>query len=211
MNCTKKLVAAVMSTLLVMLLTTNVQAQTKQPVTNQTVTTDDGRKVILKSNGTWQFVDKKASSTKGKGTLSFETGLVLRSGDTKPVSRTTFYLLDNSFAKILFDAGIKEDGKEFKAPGDIYSSFVVGYEFSGALESSAKFVTEAMQLMKPHVVQEVTTGFDGKATFKPVQVGTYYLMGHSKVSGNYVIWDTKVDISSGKNFITLDQNNMNGK
>lgn len=206
-----KFAVVAMTILLGMSLTITAQAETKQSAANQTVTTDDGRKVILKSSGTWLYADKK-SNAKGGATLSFETGLVLKSGDVKPVSRTTFYLLDNSFAKILFDAGIKKgDGKEFENPGSIYSSFVVDYEYSGASESSTKFVKEAMQLIKPHVAQEVTTGFDGKATFKPVPVGTYYLMGHSKVSGNYVMWDTKVDISSGKNFITLDQNNTYGK
>lgn len=44
-----------------MSLTTNVNAQKKQsgiapkPITTQTATTDEGRKVILKSNGTWQY------------------------------------------------------------------------------------------------------------------------------------------------------------
>lgn len=211
MNCNKKFAAAVISSLLVMSLTTTVQAQTKQPVTNQTVTTDDGRKVILKSNGTWQYVDKKTSSTKGKGTLSFETGVVLNSGDTKPASRTKFYLLDNSFAKILFDAGIKDDNKEFEDPRRIYSAYVVNLDFIGALEKSSKFVAEANELIKPHILQEVTTGFDGKATFKPLPVGAYYLMGHTKIYDNYLIWDKKVDITTGNNFITLDQNNQNGK
>lgn len=194
-------------TILGMLLTTTAQAQTRQPATNQTVTTDDGRKVILKSNGTWQYADKKATSTKGKGILSFETGLVLNSGDIKPVSRTTFYLLDKSFAQTLIDASFQDaDGNIIKKPRDIYGEFLMSDKYK-ILGKNLDLYNRAWLLIKPHVVQTVITGFDGKATFKPMQAGKYFLMGYSEVSRNLVFWDVEVNLSSGDNLLTLDQNN----
>src|SRR5437764_14620029 len=62
----------------------------------QTAVTRDGRTVILKNDGTWEYQQKVPNAivptvSKQKGTLSIEAGLVFQSGDVKPVARTTFY------------------------------------------------------------------------------------------------------------------------
>lgn len=205
-------------------LTTEVQAQTKkrttpQTVTTQTATTDGGRKVILKSNGTWQY-DKedstvaettKSSRPKGRAnsTLSFETGLVFKSGDVKPVARTTFYLLDDNLAKILRDAGLQaprsysSDVTSDEALVDAYASSI---KYS-ILPEFKDFFPAATTALKPHITQTVTTDFGGKATFEPVAAGTYYLMGVSETPKGYVVWNLKVELKAGKNSVTLDQNN----
>src|SRR5438552_1880647 len=77
-----------------------------EPITTQTATTKEGRTVILKSDGTWEYEKDnvptsttKTPSVRKDATLSFEAGLVYKSGDVKPVARTTFYLLDNELGK----------------------------------------------------------------------------------------------------------------
>src|SRR5437899_5978511 len=77
-----------------------------KPVTTQTATTEDGKSVVLSSDSTWKYASETReaetsspdASTRPKGransVLSFETGLVFKSGDVKPVARATFYLLD---------------------------------------------------------------------------------------------------------------------
>ena len=216
MNVNMRLAIAVMTTLLSMSLTTTVQCQPKQPVTNQTATTDDGQKVLLKSNGTWQFVNKKSASTKDKGTLSIETGLVFKSGDSKPVSRTTFYLLDNRFPQILIDGSIKNaEGEIIQDKTNAYVSFVLGSSMKINSRTDQPlyldFYDRAWSLIKPHVLQSVVTGFDGKAVFKPMPTGHYYIMGYYEVSKSKVFWDVEVNISSGDNHLTLDQNNSGPK
>jgi hypothetical protein len=75
------------------------------------------------------------------------------------------------------------------------------------LEGYKEFGPAAETALKPHIVQTVTTGFDGKATFEAVAAGTYYLMGMSSTPKGYVIWNLKVELKAGKNSVTLDQNN----
>jgi hypothetical protein len=86
-----------------------------EPITTQTTTTKEGRTVVLKSDGTWEYAkdNEPAPATKPptggrkNATLSFEAGLVYQSGDVKPVARTTFYLLDDNLGKILKAAGLQ--------------------------------------------------------------------------------------------------------
>ena len=85
--------------------------------------------------------------------------------------------------------------------------------------------------MKPHIVQSTKTDFSGKANFKPVAAGTYYLMGLVRRQYAYVReigqgeypktdsgqrrgttsgrldWNVKIDLKPGQNFVTLDQDN----
>lgn len=212
MSCIKRFTAYTATMLLGISLTATVQAQTKQSVTNQTVTTDDGKTVLLKSNGTWQYVNKKPTNTKDKGTLSIETGLVFKSGDSKPVSRTAFYLLDKSFPQILIDGRIKNtEGEIIQDKTNAYVNFIFGNSMKINSRDDQPlyldFYDRAWSSIKPHVLQSVVTGFDGKAVFKPMPTGHYYIMGYYEVSKNKVFWDVEFNISSGDNHLTLDQNN----
>lgn len=56
----------------------------------QVATTKDGRKVILKSDGTWRYVDHPTGEKSATANLSFDTGVVFKSGDVKPIARATF-------------------------------------------------------------------------------------------------------------------------
>lgn len=214
----------VVTTFLGASLTTDAQAQTKkrttpQPVTTQTATTDDGRKVVLKSNGTWQY-DKEDSTVaetttssrpKGRanGIVLIETGLVFKSGDVKPLARTEFHLLDDSLANILRNAGlkpVKDYGSEDESDRSYVSSFAFATKY-GAVSRGDDFYPRALEALKPHTVQSITTDFSGKAKFPAVPAGTYYILGIGSTPKGFVIWNLKVDIKAGETSVVLDQNN----
>lgn len=231
MKYTMKFVGVVITILLGMSLAIPAQAQTKQktnqetkqaaqvetPITTQIATTDEGRKVILRSNLTWQYAAKEdlpptpKVETKVESTLSFDTGIVFRSGDVKPVARTKFYLLDNSLVQILY--GMKDgEGQTATNPRSIYVNYVFGIELGSTMESFLITYNNIVTLLNPHIIQSVTTDFGGKATFKQVPPGRYYVLGYTKVGSQVmgkgsIVWDVKVDLSPGNNSLTLDQNN----
>ncbi len=164
----------VMTTFLGASLATNTQAQTKRTGTTSRPKPQVKGKASLKAGA--------------KGTLSFETGLVFKSGDVKPVARTTFYLLDNALSKILGDAGLQTP-KGYESGGDPNKDLVDSFASSIAFNlvpAYKDFYPAAMTALKPHIIQTVTTDFSGKATFEPAAAGTYYLMGVSTTPNGYV-------------------------
>lgn len=176
-------------------------------ITTQIVTTEDGRYALLKSDGSWNYVpnDISVSNTpiKENSTLSFETGLVSNSGNVVTLARTTFYILDKSLASILMDI-VYSDDKGDKITNDIN---LVYYRFLSAKHYSLPEYSVAMLSVKPHVVQEISTDFSGKATLKQLPVGKYWLMGFSEIRKNGVLWDVEINLSPGDNSLVLDQNN----
>lgn len=184
----------------------------KEPVTTQAATTEDGRAVILRSDGTWEY-DKNPKpiptpvkvAVEENGTLSFETGLVMKSGDVKPVARATFYLLDKDLENILTSSGFRSEGGS-----SILSTFALKY-VSRQLEqlrgASVTTFDKTMESVKPHIIASTTTDFGGKGQFSSVKPGTYYLMHVGEIGRNVVLWNLKVELKAGQNSLTLDQNN----
>ena len=205
-------------------LVANIQAQTKRPrattpVTTQTATTEDGRKVILKSNGTWQYdaqdssvADTTGTTSRPKGkansTLSFDTGLVFKSGDVKPMARTTFYLLDDSVENIMKAADVTNGADMSLFSGSsLHQTLSLSY-YGKNLEKYSVVYAKTMEAIKPHIIATVTTDFSGKGQFEAVPAGTYYLFGIGQIFKEVAVWDLKADLKSGQNSLTLDQNNL---
>ncbi len=191
-------------------LSLNVQAKTENKtveVGTQTVTTEDGRKVILKSDGTWEYANKNLFEKKGESTLSLDTGIIFRSGDIKPVARTEFYLLDKGLVDALLEKGYSYNNKKVTDPYLIYIQFLSSAEYYNSTDDSRERFDLIWSILRPHVIQSVTTNFDGKAIFKEIPPGQYYLMGLTKIGQNSIIWNVEVNLSPGDNSFTLDQNN----
>lgn len=192
------------------------RATTKpKAITTQTATTEDGKQVVLSSNGTWKYSSENDSnlSTRPKGgrpnsNLSFETGLVFKSGDVKPIARTTFYLIDDDLARILRAAGLHAP-QEYgggDSDEDLINAYARSIKYS-ILPAYKDFYPTAKTALQSHVIQQATTDFSGKAEFPAVPSGTYYLMGMSETPRGYAIWNLRVELKPGKNSVTLDQNN----
>lgn len=219
---------AVAVTLLLLVCATSATAQTRgrnrapaahpaEAVTTQTATTEDGRRVILSSNGTWRYADEGASSSNVKApsgrknsVLAVEAGLVYKSGDVKPVARTEFYLLDDHLGKILQQAGLEPERMSSNDGRDPAESLVFSYGLAtvySSLPDQQAFFLKAQEAIKPHIIETVTTDFGGKAQFSSVAAGTYYLMGVARTPNGMALWNLRVDMKAGQNSVTLDQNN----
>ena len=219
-------------TLLTLLLISTTLSQTRRTasqkpptkVSVQTATTKDGRTVLLRSDGTWEYTDDPVAPTSSSkspapvssvsvapqsGALSLEAALVFRSGDVKPVARTVFYLLDDDLAKILRSAGLKTSqryGTMEDTDQNLLFSFGSASKYP-SLEGQAQFYATATEALKPHIKQSITTDFSGKATFQNVPIGNYFLMGFGVTPRGFVLWNLAVEIKPGNASITLDQNN----
>lgn len=218
--------------ILILLFVSTAAPQTRRPsspkatakVSVQTATTKDGRTVLLKSDGTWEYTDDPVtppaapSSAAGitsanvasqSGELSLEAALVFRSGDVKPMARTVFYLLDDDLAKILRSAGLKTS-QRYSTMQDTDQNLLFTFGSASkypSLEGHAQFYSTATEALKPHIKQSITTDFSGKASFQNVPVGNYFLMGFGLTPRGFVLWNVAVEIKLGSSSITLDQNN----
>jgi len=155
--------------------------------------------------------------------ISIEAGLIYKSGDAKPVARTTFYLLDESLGEILRKADVKPP---FDAPANadvkvrdmVYTKLVL-MQYARILPVLDKikrdqegqrmhdFCELVTSSLLPHVVAKETTSFSGKAKFASLKPGTYYVFGMYPTQRGSVVWDLSVDATKSEANITLDQNN----
>ncbi len=186
----------------------------EKPVTVKMATTDDGKLVELRSDGTWKYADAAVAvpsktsialtpTPQKLSTLSLEAGLVFKSGDIRPVARTTFHLLDESLSKILRDAGVQpRTGGDNSDHGIIFS-----YGLAAKYGPEANVPSGVQEAINKHVVQSITSDFGGKAKFNPVPQGTYYVFALASTPKGFVIWNVRVELTSAEATVTLDQNN----
>ena len=76
-----------------------------------------------------------------------------------------------------------------------------------SLTDSWDFVQAATKALKPHIIQTITTGFDGKGRFESIPAGNYYVMGIMLRERGFVSWNLKVEAKAEAQTIILDQNN----
>jgi hypothetical protein len=177
-------------------------------ITTESATTDDGRAVILRSDGTWENDPNprpKATPTPApqltNGTVSLQAGIVYKQGGPQPVARVKFALLDQSLQSILQQANFSYRRASNLSLIDQYAFAVrYGSDNQSAFEAVTKAIAE-------HTKATVTTDFNGNAEFDPVLVGIYYVVAVTETRGGFAVWDFKVDVHTGKNQVTLDQNN----
>lgn len=191
---------------------------TPSKVTTQTATTRDGKIVLLHSDGTWEYsgdnpsvasVNNQPSPAAQAAALNIEAGLVYRSGDSKPVARTEFYLLDKSAAAIIREAGVKlsdrTSGTEDNSDRGVM--FSLGLNLAYREVSNRESYDAAMSAIKQHIIKSFTTDFGGKAVIDGIPQGDYYVFGFYKSIKGFVIWNVPVSLKPGSNSLTLDQNN----
>src|SRR5262245_6464331 len=155
-----------------------------------TATTPDGKKVILKSDGTWKYAE--GSSSKETVTLKIEVGIVYETGQALPAARAPFALLDADPKPELMALPLQTDSK-----------------FNGIQQLSAtcrNVFPEARDVVRKHSKYTFTLGFDGKAEVRSIEPGKYWLFGITMASGVCVMWLKEVDLTSDQNLV-LDQRN----
>jgi hypothetical protein len=178
----------------------------KESSNTQTATTSDGRKVILKSDGTWEYAKEDLPAKKTapvqqpspveqeeavaappapiivpkeveKGLLSFEATVQWKSGTVQPITGATFYLLDKDLEDILQSSGIEAEKRL-----SLLNTFLIAYYGSTLnVQRGVETFSKAMEAIKPHIIATTTTDGTGKGEFPPVPTGSYHLMNTSTV------------------------------
>ena len=162
---------------------------------------------------------KENVSSKQEAVLSVEAALVFKSGDVKPVARTEFFLLDKNFETVLQESGYMTLITTSTLPQSVKDSFSKMDKinsvrtFAAVIDNSQSLdvlqlpLAKAITATQSHITYRATTDFQGKAQFKEVKAGTYYLFGYAKVGESVAVWNVKMEIKEGQNSIILDQNN----
>lgn len=179
-----------------------------QAVTTQTAVTKDGRTVLLKSDGTWEYSADK--TVQNAGSIEIKAALVYRSGDVKPVARAQFYLLDADLIAILRGAGLKAVGLEAESRGDNDDTLLFSYGLALKYPTNDDYVAfypKATEAVKSHIKYTGISDFEGRLTFENIEAGSYFIFCHTVTQKGFVLWSLPVQIRDGKVQIILDQNN----
>jgi hypothetical protein len=142
-----------------------------------------------------------AQSTNNQvGTLSIE--VFARDDKSKrPASKTKFYLLDAEIETIFRNAGLKEIRADELV--DTYGMAVwrsESPEYKELYKQKYKdFHIAADAALKSHIIQTVVTDSKGKARFKALTPGTYYLFGIAKINKGISIIRSPIEVKSGEN------------
>jgi len=153
----------------------------------QTAMTPDGKKVLLKSDGTWKYAEGKEGVT-----LRIEAGLVYQNGKALPAARTPFALLDSD-----------------PTPELMRLPRITEYKFNGLQQLAQTCKTdnpEAQAIVRKLSRYTFTAGFDGKAELGSIQPGKYWLFGLATSTERCVMWLMEIDLTKDQS-LTLDQNN----
>lgn len=100
------------------------------------------------------------------------------------VSGVSFYLFDADPGELLENAGVtllrdESHGESHRAAllSEYLAALRVLDDKHGGSNHLREFHTKASPLLKPHLVQTTVTDGDGRAVFKSVATGSYYLAG----------------------------------
>lgn len=176
---------------------------------SQFVTTADGRRVELRPNGTWTYLDN-APAPVTAGTIEIEAAIIMRNSEVRPVARSEFFLLDADLNTILNSAGFKTGWLHRRdTPANTFW-YLLAAAARGNLLGGQKELLAAREAIKSHVIGTVTTGFDGKAKLENVKPGKYFLIGshYHPVTKQVPCWELPVEVAGGKAAkVFFDSNN----
>lgn len=181
--------------------TTESKTKTETPLTTQKATTEEGKLVLLKSDGTWEYTNDVNSNNSivssvvsdKSCSLRFKVAVITRGGIVKPVPRGDFYLLDEDVKTSLASqaAQILKTGNSVEK--------TIPYIKAHTADNFEK-------LIKPHIIAKTTTDFEGNGEFSALVPKTYYLYFFGSVADNFILWSFKVEVKSGNNSVLIDQN-----
>lgn len=136
------------------------------------------------------------------------------SGDSMPLSKITFHLLDVDPIYLVM-SGRDEDtpqGVEVHSAhprlkvlaGKLNARRFGGYSLSSDV---FLFMDQSRPFWKAHVIRSGQTDMAGNARLDDLKPGSYWLMGYSQVRQAEAFWVQQVDIKNGNNEVVLERNN----
>ena len=149
-----------------------------------------------------------------RGSLLIDAQIVRPSGETQAVAYETFYLLDSDMIMLAMVKG--NEGSPVR--DKVYSEHpnlgmvaqVMDARRRNAYSLGAEvipFVEQSRPLWEPHVIQSSQTDAQGRAVFKNLKPGDYWLMGRTEAAGGAAFWNQRVSVGRGDNKVMLDQTN----
>lgn len=187
----------------------------KPPLITIDATTKDGKAVVLRSDGTWDYAAVQPETVESKAatptrTVALEAALVFRSGDVRPMARTTFYVLDEELDVLLTRAGVKSEMQYPSGDANRDRLSSIGFAFTprySSFENHIALRAKVAEALRGHVVKEVATDFSGKAEITGLDAGKiYYLFGVGATPKGFALWS--LPIAGDVKALVLDQNNM---
>jgi len=155
---------------------------------------------------------KQRAAGTANNTLSVEAGIVMKSGDVKPVARQEFYLLDRDPSGIpeIWDANVptaqRSSGLQLVSLGLVLE---IAKKACPTTDERLASACPQLEAFRKHTVASIITDFSGKGKFTgPARV--YYLFSYVNIGNNQIAWSMKIDLTRGGQAIILDNRNAAG-
>lgn len=131
-----------------------------------------------------------------KAVVKVSAKVFTKNGNTRPVAKEKFYLLDKDLDTILSEANINdEEGQGLK------NAFALSIVNPGKYRETNQ---KALAAIKKHIVYSTVTDSQGNAEIKSVKPDNYYLFAISATANSYAIWDSQITIQIGENELMLE-------
>ncbi len=142
---------------------------------------------------------KLAAEEASKANLTVQLGLTMKSGDTKPVSNTTVYLMTAALRTLV--------------PATFDTDPIPGIDNYGTSKSTAAGVLHypslhrrslpvVMEGIKKGTVATATTDFNGRAQFEGIPPGEYWILCATELGGGAAL-QRKVSVKGKSTFVAL--------
>jgi hypothetical protein len=148
------------------------------------------------------------------GVLLVNAHLSYPGGERTPAQGATLYLLNEDMMKL----ALVKEGQPNPLQEKIFRENPRLRSLAGLMNARrreayslgpevADFVEQSRPLWEPHVIQAGRTDDEGRATFKGLRPGDYWLMGRADTRGGVAFWNLFVQVGRGQTSITLERAN----
>jgi hypothetical protein len=133
-----------------------------------------------------------------------ETNFPQRGGQ-RPLSRHTVYLLKNSITS----PEMEEAFKKYMASTTPPVNPGMPLDEKEVRTRLGFLVSDGRKIWHRYIIESVETDFEGKAKFRKLGAGDYWLYCKTKgPSGEWLIWDVKATVEFYENTVTLNNQNI---
>lgn len=174
--------------------TSNISSASQQPemgTSTHTLETSPSSVTTVPPSTTTSVIETAPT----EGTVKIEAKILNKNGNTQPVTKEKFYLLDKDLESILSQANIDDRGQ------GVINAFGMSVVNPGKYGETNR---KALEAISRHIAYSITTDSAGTAEIKDVKPSNYYLFGITKTRNGFAIWSSPVVINPGQNILKLD-------
>lgn len=152
-------------------------------------------------------------------TVQIEAAVIFENGDVVPVARNTFYLFGEDLARVLntpemkqlAESDVKNNPDSYLT--DLLNKYLKKEDLASLLfrmqlgKSFATYNQAANEAILKNVKFQIVSDFQGKAEFKDIPKGKYFLFSQYQIRKAYVAWQVPIELNGETVKIILDSNN----